>query len=136
MKGRKPETVTAGSHPITTVPTPPTWLSKDAKAEWRRVAPVLVERGVLTIADLGTLEGFCVAQGLIRSCQRVRDTEGDFYTAPTGPKRHPAVTTQDAALKTARLFAAELGLTPYARSRTAIAGDGIREASDTDDLGL
>ncbi len=123
MKGRKPSQVITGSHSLVAAPNPPTWLSKDAKAEWRRVAPVLTERGVLTIADLATLEGFATAMGRVREAEGTIRKEGATYTGTTGPKRHPAVTTQDAALKTARLFAAELGLTPYSRSRTAMTSD-------------
>ncbi|MCQ0989936.1 phage terminase small subunit P27 family [Jiella marina] len=134
MKGRKPESVIAGSHPIATVPNPPTWLSKDAKAEWRRVAPVLVERGVLTIADLGALEGYATAMGRVREAEAVIRKEGATYIAASGPKRHPAVTTQDAALKTARLFAAELGLTPYSRSRTAMQGSAADDEPSPLDL--
>ena len=123
MKGRKPSNVISGSQTLLTTPAPPSWLSKDAKAEWRRCAPVLVERGVLTVADLGTLEGYATAMGRVREAEKTIRVEGATYTAESGPKRHPAVTTQDAALKTARLFAAELGLTPYSRSRTAIASN-------------
>ena len=123
MKGRKPSQVVSGTHPLTTAPNPPAWLSKDAKAEWRRVSPVLVERGILTIADLGTLEGYATAMGRVREAEGTIRLEGATYTGTTGPKRHPAVTTQDAAMKTARLFAAELGLTPYSRSRTAMTSD-------------
>ena len=123
MKGRKPSQIVTGSHPLTTTPRPPAWLSSAAKAEWRRVAPVLTERGVLTIADLATLEGFATAMGRVREAEATIRTEGATYLGSSGPKRHPAVTTQDAALKTARLFAAELGLTPYSRSRTAMTSD-------------
>lgn len=134
MKGRKPSSISSGSHPITDIPRAPAWLSKDAKAEWRRVAPILVERGVVTEADLGALEGYVTAIGRVREAEATIRTEGATYLGSSGPKRHPAVTTQDAALKTARLFANELGLTPYSRSRTGMPGS--EKADDADDLGL
>ncbi|RWF07315.1 MAG: phage terminase small subunit P27 family, partial [Mesorhizobium sp.] len=71
MRGRKPAGIVAGTSPVTKVPPAPTWLSKDAKAEWRRVAPILVnERKVLTEADLGTLESYCIATGTVREAHR------------------------------------------------------------------
>ena len=135
MKGRKPEQIVTGSHPLTDAPRPPAWLSKDAKAEWRRAAPILVGRGVLTEADLGALEGYAVAMGRVREAEATIRVEGSIYSAASGPKRHPAVTLQDAALKTARLFAAEFGLTPYARSRTAITGAATDDEPNPLDLG-
>ncbi|KAB0679527.1 phage terminase small subunit P27 family [Aureimonas leprariae] len=134
MKGRKPDQISAGSHVLTHVPKPPAWLSKDAKAEWKRVAPVLVERGVLTTADLATLEGYATAIGRVREAEATIRREGATYIAASGPKRHPAVTTQDAALKTARLFAAELGLTPYARSRTGMQAPALDDEPNPLDL--
>ncbi|MEW9838093.1 phage terminase small subunit P27 family [Mesorhizobium sp. ZMM04-4] len=108
------------------MPNPPAWLSKDAKAEWRRVAPILVdERKVLTEADLGTLESYCIATGTVREAHRTLNHDGLMI----GDKRHPAFGVMNAAQTTARLCAAELGLTPVSRSRPAIRDDG-----DDDDL--
>lgn len=131
MRGRKPNEIAPGSSPVLAVPKPPAWLSKDAKAEWRRVAPILVERGVLTEADRGALEGYCTAMARVMEAERIIRVEGQFYAAASGPKRHPAATTQDAALKTARLFMGELGLTPDARSRSTFkVDDGNDSALD------
>ncbi|MCC4298130.1 phage terminase small subunit P27 family [Aurantimonas coralicida] len=129
MKGRQPSRLITGSQVLTDMPRAPAWLSPAAKAEWRRVAPILVDRGILTEADLGTLEGYATAMGRVREAEKTIRAEGSIYVSASGPKRHPAVTLQDAALKTARLFANELGLTPVARSRAAIQGG----PSDDDD---
>lgn len=130
MRGRKPASISAGSSPVDTVPKAPVYLSKDAKAEWRRVAPILVERRVLTDADLGTLESYCQATGTSREAQRVLNRVGLML----GDKRHPLCGVQNAAMQTARLCAAELGLTPVSRSRPAIRDDEHDE--DAADLGL
>lgn len=130
MKGRRPNEITAGTATLTDAPKPPAWLSKDAKAEWRRVAPILVERAVLTEADLGILESYVVAIARVREAERTIARDGATITNAKGEfKRHPAVTSQDAAIKTARLCANELGLTPVSRSRPT-----IRATSDEDDL--
>jgi P27 family predicted phage terminase small subunit len=109
------------------VPRPPAYLSKDAKAEWRKVVPILVvERQTLTEADLGTLESYCNAIGTMRQAQRIINAEGLVTVAG---KRHPAFGIMNAAQTTARLCAAELGLTPVSRSRPA-----VRENADDEDL--
>ncbi|MDW9841136.1 phage terminase small subunit P27 family [Sinorhizobium meliloti WSM1022] len=127
-RGLKPSTITPGTSPVMTVPPPPSYLSKDAKAEWRRVAPILIlERKVLTVADMGALENYCIALGTMRELHRLLQAEG--HVLPTG-KRHPASTallqTQQQQLRAA----AELGLTPSARSRAALS----EAAADDEDF--
>jgi P27 family predicted phage terminase small subunit len=132
-RGRKPSTITTGSNAVNSVPRAPKWLSRDAAAEWRRVAPILtVERRILTDADLGVLESYCVAIGSVREAQRAITRDGLIIPTEKGPKRHPAFGIQNAAMTTARLCAAELGLTPVSRSRPSIRDDD----SDDDDSAL
>ncbi len=129
MRGRKPDTIVTGSSPVLKTPSAPSWLSKDAKAEWRRVAPILVdERKVLTVADLGTLESYCIAIGTTREAHRALNRDGLVVAG----KRHPAFGVMNAAQTTARLCAAELGLTPVSRSRPAIREDEDDELSPLD----
>lgn len=117
MKGAKPQLV-VDNDAVSKAPAAPAWMSKDAKAEWRRVLPALVDRRILTTADLGSLENYCLAQG------RVRQLEGELQKG-----FDPALfRAQDKAMTTARQLAAELGLTPVSRSRPA-----VREAGDDDD---
>jgi len=129
MRGTKPQLV-VDNGAVKKAPPAPTWLSADAKREWRRVLPILVERRILTTADLGSLENYCVAIGQVREMERVLQSEGHTYTTDNGAiKRHPATAIQADAMTRARLLAAELGLTPVSRSRPA-----IRDDDDSDDL--
>ncbi|WP_245454427.1 P27 family phage terminase small subunit [Bradyrhizobium sp. RP6] len=93
-------------------------MSKHAKAEWRRVMPELAKRRILTPADLGCLESYCIAIGRIRELEIL-------LRAGIDPK---LCRMQDKAMVTARQLAAELGLTPVSRSRPA-----VRENDDQDD---
>lgn len=121
MRGRKPSGIVAGSSPVTTVPSAPTYLPKDGKAEWRKIAPILVlERKTLTEADLATLENYCLAVGTMRAAQRLINIEG---LVRADGKKHPAVSIMNNAQTTQRLCAAELGLTPVSRSRPAVRND-------------
>lgn len=118
MRGRKPATIVPGNGPGN-LSRAPAWLAKDAKAEWRRVAPILAERKTLTEADLGCLEAYCAAIGLMRAAQREIDEHG----LTIGSRKHPAVAIQSDAMTQARQLAAELGLTPVSRSRPAVRDD-------------
>lgn len=118
MKGRKPQLV-AARFPAFAAP-PPAWLSKHSKAEWRRVTPELAKRRILTNADLGSLESYCIAIG------RVRELEA-LLRAGIDPK---LFRMQDQAIKTARQLAAELGLTPVSRSRPAVRDNDNGEDDD------
>ena len=123
MKGRKPATIAPGTHPLTTAPRVPAWLSAPAKAEWRRVAPILVERGAITEADLGILATCCEAFGTIVETRRILARDGLVITSPSAMlKQHPALGSQNAAMATHRQLCAELGLTPFARSRASMNG--------------
>ena len=124
MKGRKPE-LAGDPSAVSAVTTPPAWLSKYAKAEWRRVMPELVKRRILTPADFGSLESYCVATG------RVRDIE-KLLRASIDPK---LFRMQDQAMKTARQLAAELGLTPVSRSRPAVR-DNDNDGDDDNPLAV
>lgn len=129
MRGTKPHLLT-DTDAVIAVPAAPSWLSKDAKAEWRRVMPAMVSRRILTVADLASFENYCVAVGTVREMERTVQAHGYTFETDGGAiKRHPAVAIQSDAMTRARLLAAELGLTPVSRSRPA-----IRDDDDADSL--
>jgi P27 family predicted phage terminase small subunit len=122
MRGTKPQLV-VDNGAISRDHKAPAWMSRDAKAEWKRVFPVLRERRILTVADLGALENYCLALGQVREMERTLQAEGHVITSDKGPKKHPAVAVQADAMNRSRLLAAELGLTPVSRSRPAVRKD-------------
>lgn len=110
MRGRKLAAIVAATSTLDAIPNPPAWLSKDAKAEWRRIMPDLVERKTLTNADMGMVESYCVAIGRVREIERMMSKLFDVKL----------FRAQDNAMLTARQIAAELGLTPVSRSRPSV----------------
>jgi P27 family predicted phage terminase small subunit len=128
MRGRKPQIKTdSNAVPVSAAPG---WLSKDAKAEWDRVMPILVERKILTDADLASFENYCVAIGQVREMERLIKRAGHVVETNRGPRAHPAVKIQSDAMTRARLLACELGLTPVSRSRpTACENDNDDDSS-------
>lgn len=125
-RGLKPSTIIPGSSPVSAVPKTPSYLSKEAKAEWRKVAPILaVERNVLTEADLATLETYCLHYGLVRQAEREIAVNG---LIDANGKRNPAYGIIKESSTLLARYAAELGLTPAARSRATIS-----EAANVDE---
>lgn len=117
-RGVKPSTIVAASSPVQKVPAAPAYLSKDAKAEWRKVAPILVtERRVLTEADLPTLETYCIHVGIVRQAERAI---GELGIIMADGKRNPAYgPLKESSLLLVRC-ASVLGLTPSDRSRVSV----------------
>ncbi|WP_250152318.1 phage terminase small subunit P27 family [Ancylobacter radicis] len=132
MRGAKPHSIIPGSSPVRGDLDPPDWLGEDARAEWDRVAPVLInERRTLTVADIASLVNYCVAVGQAAEASRIIMTEGMTYVSKGGPKKHPAVAIRSDAMTQARLLAGELGLTPVSRSRPGSRGDGSGDRGQT-----
>ncbi len=138
MKGTKPHLI-IDNDAVSTVPRAPSWFSKDAAAEWRRIMPALVARRILTKADLGCVENYCLAIGTVRESERHLQEHGqvietykempDGRVVLLGMKRNPSIGIQKEASTMSRQYAAELGLTPVSRSRPSMRDDG-----DEDDL--
>lgn len=129
MRGVKPPLRTDKAALVSS-PKAPAWLTKQAKAEWQRIMPLLIERKILTEADMGSVENYCVATGQIREMQELIGREGSVVDSARGPRAHPAVRIQSDAMTRARLLAAELGLTPVSRSRPAIREEPSEEVWD------
>src|SRR3970040_1699024 len=89
-------------------PSCPEWLSPEAKVEWRRLAPELVRRGLLTPLDRAAFAGYCQSYAHWQQCQRVVVREGPLYMAASGRLRGgPGVDMAQKVLPVRRVFARE-----------------------------
>lgn len=129
MRGDKPR-LKPDPKPLAGALKAPRWLPASGRLEWDRVMPVLTERKILTDADLGCLESYCLAVAQVRDCQAtLAALPSPFFTGDTGvPRPHPAIRVMHTAMTIQRQLAAEMGLTPVSRSRPAI-------NDETDDQG-
>lgn len=107
---------------LTKAPPAPKRLSNYGKAEWRRVLPVLIERGTLTAGDLASIENYCAAVGAVNQI-----TE-QMNALPAPDLKLGGL--QIRYIQTARQLAAEFGLTPASRGRTG-SGNVPEEAPTT-----
>lgn len=105
---------------------------RDARAEWRRVVPVLDGLGLLTQVDALTLTDYCVCWARLVQCERALSSEGlvvevwqldaDGETVRTAIRRNPKSTTANQYRSQLRFYVGELGLGPSSRGRLAIGG--------------
>lgn len=94
---------------LTKAPAAPSYLTAQAKAEWRRVMPQLIARRIITRADLAGVEAYCSAAGAARQIAEI------INTMPVPDLKLGGL--QIRYMQTARQLASEYGLTPTSRTR-------------------
>lgn len=133
MRGRKGNPQAHFHEALKEAPPAPDWLTEEARAEWERVAPVLVSRQTLTSDNLATLESYTLAIGMVRRSQKQIAQDGETVKTPTGIiRRHPAYQTLFQAQTESRRLAAELGLTPASRGKSGGGGAGANGGMNGD----
>ena len=109
---KKPRAVSAKTPPC------PRWLSKSARAEWRRLAPELARLGLLSRLDVAAFVALCCAIADLRWAQDVIEREGRIVDGHRGVRtKHPALTIERGSIEQVRRLSAEFGLTPATRPR-------------------
>ena len=107
--------------PRSLAPDCPDWLSAEAKAEWKRLAPELERLGLLTVLDRAAFSCYCQSFAHWVQAQRVLREQGTMYVTGSGRVRErPEVAIAESSLKLMRAFAVEFGLTPNSRSRFSL----------------
>ena len=97
------------SHEFTGAPTCPSWLSPEAKREWRRIVRELKN---LNRNNRSTLAGYCSAYARWRKAEEVLNKQGLVQEARHGSAPRPEVKIAKDSLTQMKAFAVELGLTP------------------------
>ncbi len=126
--------------PAPIAPKCPTFLSKDAKKEWKRVAPQLERLGLLTQIDMVALAGYCESYAQWKEAVEFMHEFGTTYTlwernddgsikvdVHGNPvmrymQQFPQVSIANKALTQIKAFCTEFGLTPSSRSRIQVPG--------------
>lgn len=99
-------------------PPMPSWLSLEAKAEWKRVVPELKRLGLLTQLDRAALSLYCVAYGRWATAEKelavlgmvVRTRDGNLI-------QNPYLCIANRAAKQMSEMLAEFGMSPSSRTR-------------------
>jgi P27 family predicted phage terminase small subunit len=114
---------------LKTAPKPPDTLSVGAKSEWEALAPVLVALGILTVADLRTLELLCETLSTATALEETIRIEGFTIAAATGGhKAHPALKALETTRNAACRMLSDFGLNPRARKFVERAPEKYKEA--------
>ncbi|MEU9199008.1 phage terminase small subunit P27 family [Streptomyces sp. NPDC048332] len=118
-------------------PKPPTWLSREAAAEWRRVVPGLQRLDLLKEEDRAMLAAYCETWSVFVTATRLVTLEGltvqQITNRPDGSSTektvpNPAVAIARNAGRELRGFAAQFGLSPSSEQALARgADDGSEE---------
>lgn len=117
---------------VAAIPNQPSYLSREAKAEWKRITPELKRLGILANIDRAMLSAYCETYALWTIARKVIHDEGLVTTGQKGETvKHPAWQVyRDSATLMASL-AKELGVSPNARLRMR-----PPDADETDDADL
>jgi len=117
---------------------PPKELDPPAAVEWKRLAPSLTLRGVLTDWDRSIFTSYCQAWSTYSQAQTqlnklAKDPKtfgGLVMTTSAGNQiQHPLVGIRNTAQRDMLRFATELGLTPVARVRVGDAAPSAAAAA-------
>lgn len=108
--------------PKRVIPSCPAHLKTEAKVAWGRLCVLLDGMGVLTEADVFTLERLCGCYAELIRYDKLIDTDGPTYTTSTNTgdtliKANPAVAMFADADRRFKSYLIEFGLTPAARSK-------------------
>lgn len=100
-------------------PNPPTWLSREARAEWRRVVPGLTRLDLIKPEDRGTLTAYCETWARFVDATRTVQREGMTLTNQDSGRVyvHPCVQIANTAARQFLRYAQEFGLTASAEHR-------------------
>lgn len=106
------------------MPQAPRWLKAAARREWRRVARMLYNAGLLTQVDKAVLAMYCQAYGRMVEAEKELEqgmSGGEVILSDRGNLYiNPWLNVATAAAKDVLRLAQELGMTPAARSRVQV----------------
>lgn len=120
-RGAASPKVPAVSH----APPAPAKLNKYGRAEWNRVAPIMVDVGMLTELDLAPLYAYADSFGLVHEIgEKMKPlakqdpvTGAIVVTSPSGAAYlNPLYSARRSAIRDMVRYASELGLTPAGRA--------------------
>lgn len=110
--------------------TAPEWMGDVARAEYDRVVAWLGARGWLASTDGALVEAYAQTYARWVEAEEFLAQHGTYYVtrdksgAITSMKPVPQVAIAQTATRLLKMYAAELRITPLARDRAGVSGDG------------
>ncbi|MCP3904777.1 MAG: phage terminase small subunit P27 family [Planctomycetes bacterium] len=131
----RPDRETGNVEVAVEAPNPPSWLSREAAREWRRVVPLLLELEILGLVNRAALACYCTAWSDFHwASSELKRIKGKTYKTPSGQiKIHPAYQIQSRAMEQIRSFASEFGMTPSSIARVQATFPDATPAENSED---
>lgn len=99
-------------------PSCPSWLTAEARAEWRRIVPQLEQAGVIAKVDRALLAAYCEAWGEFVKMVQLIQQQGELIKTTNGNViHHPYLSVRNRARQVLLQLAQQFGLSPSARTR-------------------
>ena len=112
----------------------PSWLEDEAKKEWKRMAKVLENMGILTEMDMAAFAGYCQAYARWKEAEEFLTQHGSMVRTPNGYLQQvPQVSIAQTNMKIMLKLCQQFGLTPSARSRI-VGGENSDEEDEMEKL--
>ena len=116
-------------------PSPPAWLTKEAKTEWNRLVPLLFGAGLLTLADRSTLALHCQSLSDYQKFREIGEKEGWTVEGSQGQVvEHPALRAMRRAWDEVLKSGHQLGLSPLARGAIKVETPTAKVDNDEQEL--
>ena len=102
--------------------------------EWKRMAKVLEQMGLLTEMDMAAFAGYCQAYARWKEAEEFLTQHGSMVRTPNGYLQQvPQVSIAQTNMKIMLKFCEQFGLTPSARSRI-VGGENVDEEDEMEKL--
>lgn len=109
----------------------PAYLDENAKAEWRRLVPILRRMKILTEADYIALASLCQQYSTLMKAQAKLSEVGLLFKTPSGyVQQSPLLAIVSSCTEAITRLCREFGLTPASRSRLQIPDGRRTDARD------
>lgn len=134
LEGREKKTELKGERLVKpdTFPRCPKWLDKIAKAEWKRVAPVLKKIGLLSQLDRTALAGYCYFYSLFKKAVEKSNQTPEILKTKAGQEYlSPYVKLAFKCVDYLKIFCSEFGFTPSSRGRMQL---NIQNPQEDDEM--
>jgi P27 family predicted phage terminase small subunit len=99
---------------------PPAGLSREALAVWRRIAPELIEKRVLTAWDVDTFGHYCEAVVIARQARKELGSGEITKQSAAGHVRNPAFMVWRDAVAEIKRLGSLFGLNPSSRASLTV----------------
>ena len=106
----------------------PSWLDREAKAEWKRVTSRLEDLKILDQVDRGALAAYCLTWSQFYRAVKTVRKEGETFKTPAGYiQQHPAVAIINASRQALLKFYGQFGLSPSGRVGLSASEESIKD---------